>query len=264
MLGQTLSNARMANGNVQPVDRQSQFRTHGTIDIRGALSPETLNLAESIWQHLIDHPGPRAATLSPDTLQRVSGLDEARQSSPTGLFYQDIMNRSADTALTDLIEQRDIRAIVQSIFAGDEHPSVPVDTRFAGAQVFLKEPRAARTGWHQDISDTQLSGMNLLVLWMSFDPVPEDYGLEVVRGSHVGPIYSSMYGEFRAQSRPDIDGAPPGTWDIARYASTPGDVILFHYGCLHGGAGTADFSRRSMALRFEGPGTRVRGVAGSA
>lgn len=88
---------------------------------------------------------------------------------------------------------------------------------------------------------------------MSFDPVDQGGALEVVRGSHLGPVYDSIYGTYRSQPRPEIE-AVRTDWDVVGFATEPGDVIVFHMATLHGG-GTTDHDgrRRSLALRYVGP-----------
>jgi hypothetical protein len=52
---------------------------------------------------------------------------------------------------------------------------------------------------------------------------------------------------------PDIQ-ADRDAFDILSWDVEPGDVIVFHLGALHGGAGTAPgIRRRTVSLRFLGP-----------
>ena len=58
---------------------------------------------------------------------------------------------------------------------------------------------------------------------------------------------------------PDIEkerAADPTAWDVVSYDIEPGDVLLFHLRCLHGGGAVDErFSnRRSLSLRFHGDG----------
>ena len=123
--------------------------------------------------------------------------------------------------------------------------------------MFLKEGgENQRTGWHQDVSDMNAEGADMAVLWMSFDSVDRASALEVVRGSHLGPVYDSIYGKFRSLPRPDIE-ADRSAWDVVGFATEPGDVVVFHMATLHGGGATdSERRRRSLALRYVGPDCR--------
>ena len=52
---------------------------------------------------------------------------------------------------------------------------------------------------------------------------------------------------------PDIQ-AERDRFDIVSWDVDPGDILVFHLGALHGGAGTAaGLRRRTVSLRFMGP-----------
>ena len=57
---------------------------------------------------------------------------------------------------------------------------------------------------------------------------------------------------FEAAPIPNVD-ALPDEFEVVSYACDPGDVVVFHMGCLHGGGPTRPGqSRRTLALRFIG------------
>src|SRR5262249_57146895 len=57
-------------------------------------------------------------------------------------------------------------------------------------EVFLKAGgRGSRTPWHQDTSYLPWAGMHWGNAWISFESVPKQNALEVVRGSHRGTLY---------------------------------------------------------------------------
>lgn len=132
-------------------------------------------------------------------------------------------------------------------------------------QVFAKSGGATRrTPWHQDTPYLPIRGSHVAVVWMSFEPVPEAHALEFVRGSHRGALYDGsrfdpeddtlpLYGDGSLPRLPDIERERE-RWPISRWATEPGDVIIFHPAMLHGGGATTEVSsRHTLSLRFFGP-----------
>jgi ectoine hydroxylase-related dioxygenase (phytanoyl-CoA dioxygenase family) len=143
------------------------------------------------------------------------------------------------------------------------------DVWFMYDQVFQKVQGAyaARTPWHQDLSYLCVEGDDLAVVWITFDAVPADESLEFVRGSHRGPLHNGFSYDPRElaedETSPlfkhgDLPRLPPierarGDYDIVSFAITPGDLVIFHPGMLHGGAPvTQSRQRRTLSLRFFG------------
>ena len=138
------------------------------------------------------------------------------------------------------------------------------DVWFMYEQVFLKEGgETRRTPWHQDSSYLAVAGDDLLVMWISFDPVPAGDALEFVKGSHRGVLYNGSSFDVNDDTAPlhQTDAVPRlpdieanrAAFDIVSWPTEPGDLILFHPATLHGGAATP--SRRPAphadpALRF--------------
>lgn len=136
---------------------------------------------------------------------------------------------------------------------------------YLGEQLFLKESGSSRrTPWHQDTSYLRMMGSQLVACWISLEPLPRQQCLEFVRGSHKGTLYNGsafgaeddtapLYKDSTLPRLPDIQ-ANRDEWDIISWDLTPGDLIVFHLGMLHGGAGTvAGLRRRTVSLRFLGP-----------
>jgi ectoine hydroxylase-related dioxygenase (phytanoyl-CoA dioxygenase family) len=134
-----------------------------------------------------------------------------------------------------------------------------------GEQLFLKEGGATRrTPWHQDTSYLRMMGSQLIACWISLEPLPKAHCLEFVRGSHKGTLYNGsafaadddtapLYKRSALPRLPDIE-ANRGAYDIVSWDVEPGDIIIFHLGVLHGGAGTvAGLRRRTISMRFLGP-----------
>ena len=232
-------------------DLQERFRRDGVVHVPGAFSPDEMARLEELWQFCIDHPGPAATRLYADGMEKAQGLDAARAlpEREPGLGYQDVGNPANRARVEEIIHLPGIEALVAATFG--------VRTAwFVAEQVFLKEPNASRTPWHQDISDLRVEGMDGLTMWLCLDPVSAEVSLELVRGSHLGPTYDSVNGTAGSGPIPDVQGHRDD-YDIVSYACQPGDAVLFHFGVLHGGGQTEEATtRRSVALRFFGPDCR--------
>jgi ectoine hydroxylase-related dioxygenase (phytanoyl-CoA dioxygenase family) len=109
-----------------------------------------------------------------------------------------------------------------------------------------------------------MMGSQLVACWISLDALPKAHCLEFVRGSHKGVLYNGsafaadddtapLYKQSRLPRLPDIQ-AERDRFDILSWDVDPGDIVVFHLGALHGGAGTAPgMRRRTISLRFMGP-----------
>jgi ectoine hydroxylase-related dioxygenase (phytanoyl-CoA dioxygenase family) len=98
---------------------------------------------------------------------------------------------------------------------------------------------------------------------MPLDPAPRDCALEFIRGSHLGPLYSTaafggeddtapLHPKTTLPRLPDIE-AERGAWDVVGWATEPGDLLVFHPAMLHGGGATrAAGRRRSLSVRLAG------------
>jgi len=219
-----------------------QFQQDGVVCLQDALSATTLDLALEAYQWSLAHPGPGASELP---------------AVGSGRFYQDLANPAALTAYRQLLAQPEIGGIIAALWG-----HAPV--WFMYEQVFMKTGGTTRrTPWHQDSPYLPVSGQDLAVMWMSFDPVAADQALEFVPGSHRGPLYDGsrfdpeddtapLYGDGALPRLPDIE-AERARWPIVSWATEPGDVLVFHPSILHGGAATTpSVTRRTLSLRFFG------------
>jgi hypothetical protein len=192
-----------------------------------------------------------AAQHSP-ALQDFSSSDDEEFIADTG---SSILEPVYQTLLSDTV----IGDIAHGLFGGES----PV--WYLGEQIFLKQgPEGTRrTPWHQDTPYGNFMGPKLLAVWIPLDEIPRSGSLEVVRGSHRSTLYNGsrfepgddtapLYPESDLPRLPEIE-SERDQWDIVGCTLTPGDVIAFHIGCLHGGGGTAPgVQRRSLVLRFVG------------
>jgi ectoine hydroxylase-related dioxygenase (phytanoyl-CoA dioxygenase family) len=230
-----------------PEQLRDDFQRDGVVHLANALCPATLRMAEAAWQWSIDHPGPGASRLP---------------SNGDGTFYQDLANPAALDRYAPLVRETEIADIATAILG---QPRVC----FMYEQIFLKENGTTRrTPWHQDTPYLPVEGHDLLVMWITFEPVEAAYALEFVRGSHRGPLYDGsrfdpqddtapLYGTGELPQLPDIE-RDRHAWDVVSWDVTPGDVLLFHPSILHGGGPThAGMRRSTLSLRFFGVDARV-------
>jgi ectoine hydroxylase-related dioxygenase (phytanoyl-CoA dioxygenase family) len=221
---------------------RKEFLNDGVLPIRGVLDTESLRLAQEAFDWSLAHPSVAATTFS--------------QKTP-GKFYQDLANPIAFPAYCGLLEHSPVADVAAALWGARE-------VWFMYEQVFLKEGGAARrTPWHQDLSYLPVAGEQLMVMWISFDPVAKQDALEFVRGSHRGVLYDGssfdpdddtapLYADGGMPRLPNIE-ADRASWDIVSWATQPGDVVCFHPAMLHGGASTnPGLRRRTLSLRFFG------------
>ena len=169
-------------------DLGERFRRDGVVHVPGAFLPGRGGPVGGILAVLHRPSRPRGHVASnADGMERAPGLDAARAlpAREPGLSYQDVNNPANRGRLAELIHLPGIEAIVAATFGARKAWCM-------AEQVFLKEPNSPRTSWHQDISDARVEGMDAVTVWMSLDPVSAEESLELVRESHLGPVYDSV------------------------------------------------------------------------
>ncbi len=215
----------------------------GAVCLPAALSEAEISLVEAAFDWMIQHPGPGA---------------EHRYTHEPATFYESTGYAPQEPVMRDVFERTAVLDLVRGLY-GSEH------IWYLGEQLFWKHSgHARRTPWHQDLSYLPFSGSSLIGLWISLGDLPKEACLEFVRGSHRGVLYNGasyldldddthpLYPDSDMPRLPDIE-ADRGAWDIISWPLERGDVIAFHIGALHGGAGTTpDIERRTLTLRFFG------------
>jgi hypothetical protein len=63
---------------------------------------------------------------------------------------------------------------------------------YQGEEIFWKKGVAARTPWHQHLSQLPWAGDHWANCWTSLGSVPATHCLEVIRGSHRGTLYDGI------------------------------------------------------------------------
>jgi hypothetical protein len=210
----------------------------GVVRLAGALTPDALGKVEAAVEWSLANPSPTAVRFYPDEPAK---------------FFEDRGHRHAA-----LVRDVGLDSMVAALWGVERF-------WYMGEQLFLKEGgRSRRTPWHQDTSYLRMMGSQLIACWISLDALPKAHCLEFVRGSHKGTLYNGsafaaaddtapLYRHSALPRLPDIQ-AERDAFDIVSWDVTPGDVIVFHLGALHGGAGTAPgLRRRTISMRFMGP-----------
>ena len=217
----------------------STLARDGVVMLKSALTDGAFRKVEAAVEWSLAHPSPTAVRFYP---------------GEPATFFEDRGNHHAGLA-----REIGLGAMVSRLWGG-------VDCIwYLGEQLFLKEGGASRrTPWHQDTSYLRMMGSQLVACWISLDALPKEHCLEFVRGSHAGVLYNGsafaahddtapLYKHSPLPRLPDIQ-ADRDAFDIAAWDVEPGDVIVFHLGVLHGGAGTAPgLRRRTISMRFLGP-----------
>ncbi|MBN9555989.1 MAG: phytanoyl-CoA dioxygenase family protein [Alphaproteobacteria bacterium] len=214
------------------------LRHDGVVFLPGALGSAELHALEGAFAASVADPSPKAVRFYP-------------QEDAT--FFEDTGQR-----LLPVVRETGIDATVAALWG-------EADMWYLGEQLFLKEGgHSRRTRWHQDTSYLRMMGTQLVACWISLDPLPKAHCLEFVRGSHKGTLYNGsafaadddtapLYKQSLLPRLPDIQNRRDD-FDIVSWDVAPGDMIVFHLGILHGGAGTVPgMRRRTLSLRFLGP-----------
>jgi ectoine hydroxylase-related dioxygenase (phytanoyl-CoA dioxygenase family) len=224
------------------------YREDGAVLVKGCLNPEQLARCRAAYDWAIENPGPHATQMYQGTGQR---------------SHVDNCNPLAKPELDELVASLPLGRMFADLW-GSEH------AWYFAEEVFLKEGGVgARTLWHQDTSYLPWAGLHWGNAWISFESVPKQNALEIVRGSHRGPRYDGttfadpddptdpLHGGDALPRLPDIEAErkrDPKAYEILSWATEPGDVLVLHPGTLHGGAPVdpAFPDRHTLVLRFFG------------
>jgi ectoine hydroxylase-related dioxygenase (phytanoyl-CoA dioxygenase family) len=228
--------------------RQADFRRDGAVKLERLLDAEMLAKCRAHYDWSVANPGPSAFNIFDGTVHRT---------------INDNANPAAQPMYKKLVAEGPFADALADVW-GSEH------VWYFAEEVFGKEGgETGRSPWHQDTSYLPWGGAHWANLWISFEALPKANSIEVVRGSHHGRTYDGttftdpddptkpLHGADCWPRLPDIEAerkADPGAWDVLSWAGEPGDVIMFHPHCLHGGAPvSADCpERHTLVLRFFG------------
>ncbi|MFP3643031.1 phytanoyl-CoA dioxygenase family protein [Paraburkholderia sp. SIMBA_054] len=224
------------------------FAEDGAVPVKGLLSEQQLARCRQVFDWGIENPGPMACSLFDGTVHKTRN---------------DNANPYAKGRLDELVGELPFGRLFADLWGSD-------NVWYFAEELFLKSGgNSGRSPWHQDTSYLPWKGMHFGNAWISFEAVPKQNALEVVRGSHQGPRHDGttfqnaedptdpLHGGDVWPRLPNIEvgrRANPAAYDILSWATEPGDVLLMHPGVLHGGGAVdpAFPDRRTLVLRFFG------------
>ncbi len=219
-----------------------QLRTDGIVFLPGLVHPLWLQLIEMGITRILNNSSRKQTFFDGDE----------------GSFIDTVRNFDVTPEFQRLLFDSPLADVAAALF-GTERVWLLFD------HVFVKDGgNCRRTPWHQDLTYWPVEGTLLASMWITLDPVPKHECLEYVRGSHKATLYDGFdpprsgedptlpfYGEGFPRL-PDIE-AERDRWDIVSWDITPGDVVVFHPGVLHGGGQTSEGRRRrTLSVRFFG------------
>lgn len=239
-----------------PLDKA--LLTDGATVVRGLFDAATMARLQELYDYCFEHPSPLA-------LSSESGGDRS---------YTDMLN--SDPKVRELTEKalegQPIGEMLAEVWRS-EH------VWYLTEEIFLRESKSNKNRgvFHQDSSLAPWEGEHWANFWISFDPVPKENALEILKGTHLGPQYDYVPYDPQDPSNQSKRGKPfwgdqidpswpaapdveaglakdPPRWDVIGWGVEPGDVVVFHPHVIHGGAPTGPRypRRRTLSLRFFG------------
>ncbi|MGF6855930.1 phytanoyl-CoA dioxygenase family protein [Paraburkholderia sp. CI3] len=224
------------------------FAEDGAVLVKGLLSEQQLARCRQVFDWGIENPGPMACSLFEGTEHKT---------------HNDNANPFAKERLDELAGELPFGRLLTDLWGSDS-------VWYFAEELFLKSGgKSGRSPWHQDTSYLPWEGLHFANAWISFEAVPKQNALEIVRGSHRGPRHDGttfqnaedptdpLHGGDAWPRLPNIEAerrVDPAAYDIISWATEPGDVLLLHPGVLHGG-GAVDAAfpdRHTLVLRFFG------------
>jgi ectoine hydroxylase-related dioxygenase (phytanoyl-CoA dioxygenase family) len=143
------------------------FRDDGAVLIKGVLSKEDMARCRAAFDWAVENHGPQAFRI----------FDGTEQQS-----HNDNANPLARDRLEELVASLPLGQLLADLW-GSQH------VWYFAEEVFLKAGgRGSRTPWHQDTSYLPWDGEHLGNAWISFEAVPKQNALEIIRGSHRGTL----------------------------------------------------------------------------
>jgi len=236
-----------------------QFREDGAVLVKNVLDGEQLARCREAFDWAVANPGPAA-------FQIFNGTEHQT--------HNDNSNPNAKEKLDALMMTLPFGKLLSELW-GSKH------VWYFAEEVFLKAGgKTGRSPWHQDTSYLPWAGNHWANAWITFESLPKKNALEVVRGSHRGPLYDGttfmnpddptepLHGEHAVPPLPRLPNIEaerardPDAYDTVSFASEPGDVLFLHPGSLHGGAPVdADFpERHTLVFRFFGDDATFRAL----
>ena len=218
----------------------AEYRRDGVTVVRGAFSTDEVALAAAGIEAVLAGLGPVA--------KRASAAED-------GAFVEDFC-RWQDVPEIEQFARSSAAASIAGALTGSS------TIRLYHDHVLVKEAGTSqRTPWHQDLPYYNVEGIQQTSIWLPVDPVPVEASLQVVAGTHRGPMYlprtfldgkAKWFPEGTLADLPDIEGDPE-RFPVRGWALEPGDAVFFDMLALHGAPGfPGPGRRRVLSLRFLG------------
>ena len=223
---------------------EGDWERDGAVCVRGAFTPDLIDLATRAIDANLADPSPR--------VKRASADDD-------GAFVEDFCNWQRIPEIEQLIRSSPAAEIAARLTGS-------TSIRLYHDHMLTKEPGTLqRTPWHQDQPYYNVDGRQNASMWLPVDPVPKASSLEFVAGTHRGPWYlprtfldgiAKWFPEGALEEFPDVDRAVASDgndWRIISWELEPGDAVFFHFLTVHGAAGMPGPGRRRvLSVRFLG------------
>src|SRR5215469_2263271 len=144
------------------------FSRDGAIIVQGLFRPDQLMRVRECFLYGYNHPSPHAG-------HAFKGTDDEH--------FNDISNSEHTQRYIEMIKELGLHDFIASVW----------DSRnvwFLGEELFVKSGgKCGRSPWHQDTSYMPANGDHLANIWISFESLPRENVLEIVRASHRGVQY---------------------------------------------------------------------------
>ena len=239
----------------------TEWQETGGVKVSQLLSPAELEVCRAFYDWVLVNPSSVARR-----------FNEGKEDS----YYNDVGQAKGYRPLVEALFEAcpSLLRTAQALF-GPENQNI----WFAGYEVFHKYGGAGRnTPFHQDAAFAPFSGKHIVRFWIPFEPTKKEYCLQVVSGSHRGPLFNPNKVFFIDPSSPDASNisdttpmfdsedelrampplpdilASPEEHDILSWNLDPGDAVAFHLAALHGNApvDTRHPERNTLILGFMG------------
>ena len=226
---------RLRAGHSQAAALAEEFQQNGAVVLRGFLSPSLLEKCRKVYDDALNQPVRRGAQVK----------------YPDGTLYNPaIGHRTDDEAVLDMVNEVPFASTLAELWGSES-------VWFFDHELWWKRHgdsdngRSAEqsdTPFHQDSLAVPFRGLHVGLFWICFQPIPKENCLQVVKGSHRGPVYQLAPGTIFGMD-PDEPMVPESVqpvmpmtederahWEYCAWDLEPGDVVVVHPGTIHGSA----------------------------
>jgi ectoine hydroxylase-related dioxygenase (phytanoyl-CoA dioxygenase family) len=271
-------------------DDVAAFEADGVVVLRGVLDSEDIaTLADGIGEvvrglsnsvtgydlsdirHVVFEQGENTAATGDAAQYDVSGLAQYLKAVGSKPLTDEVQGDAKGHFKLDTTTWRRYRPI-RKIALDSVLPEVAsqvmraTKVNYCDDQIFVKDPMTKdRTAFHQDYTYFHLEGWKGCVMWACIDPATTKSGVPIyVRGSHkwgkeykTNPfLVQTSFPDAVGEELPEIRGHEDD-YDILRFETRPGDVIIHHFRTIHGASGNHSHApRRAASLRYIGEDMR--------